>query len=94
MTPLVSAYWTFVLLAQLSGGGASRLGAAGFADGRLDGGMGAVLASMDSSGTVRVLLVNRNSAARTATVDASPTAITVFDDPSQPPRAPSRLRTS
>jgi hypothetical protein len=89
------AYYAFVLLAKLIGSGATRLPAIGFADGKLDGGMGAVIAGKDAAGTVRVLLVNRNRTARSATVGALPTAVTVFDDPAQPPRsvAPSEVVT-
>jgi hypothetical protein len=81
------AYYAFALLAKLIGSGATRLAATGFADGKLDGGMGAVLAGKDAAGTVRVLLVNRNRTARSATVGALPTAVTVFDDATKPPRA-------
>ena len=80
------AFYAFALLHQLIGDGATRLAATGFADGKLDGGMGAVLAGRDAAGVVRVLLVNRDATARTATVGAMPTAVTVFDDPTQPPR--------
>jgi len=78
-------YYAYALLARMIGAGASRLAPIGNTDGRLDGGMGAVLASRDAAGNVWVLLVNRNSSARTATVGATPTAITVFDDPASPP---------
>jgi hypothetical protein len=87
------AYYVFTLLAKLIGGGASRLEAAGFSDGKLDGGMGAVLAGKGGDGVVRVLIVNRNATARTATVGAVPKSVTVFDDPAKPPRgvAPSQV---
>jgi len=87
------AYYAFTLLAKLIGSGASRLEAAGFADGKLDGGMGAVLAAKGSDGVVRVLLVNRNTSARTATVGGTPRTVTIFDDPTQPTRtvAPSNV---
>ncbi|MBV8201944.1 MAG: PD40 domain-containing protein [Acidobacteria bacterium] len=81
------AYYAYALLAQVIGAGSARLAPVGAADGRLDGGMGAVLAARDGAGKVRVLLVNRSTAARTATVDAVPTAVTVFDDPARPPHA-------
>ena len=81
------AYYAYQLLAQVIGARSSRLAPLGNADGRLDGGMGAVLASRDGAGKVRVLLVNRGAQARTATVGATPTAVTVFDDPARPPHA-------
>jgi hypothetical protein len=81
------AYYAYRLLAQVIGTGSSRLALIGNADGRLDGGMGAVLASRDAAGRVRVLLINRGAAARTATVGAVPTAVTVLDDPARPPHA-------
>jgi hypothetical protein len=81
------AYYAYALLAQVIGTGSSRLVPVGAADGRLDGGMGAVLASRDAAGKVRVLLVNRGAFARTATVGGVPTAVTVFDDPAHPPHA-------
>jgi hypothetical protein len=89
------AYYAFTLLAKLIGRESARLEAAGFADGKLDDGMGAVLAAKGADGIVRVLLVNRAAAARTATVGGAPTAVTVFDDPKQPPRtvAPSSVIT-
>ncbi len=89
------AYYAWVLLAQVIRDGAARLAPIGHADGKLDGGLGAVLASRDAAGQVRVLLVNRATAARTATVGAPPTAVTVLDDPTRPPRtvAPSAVVT-
>jgi hypothetical protein len=82
---LLPAYHAYTLLAAVIGSGRSRLEPAGAADGKLDQGLGAVLASLDSSGVVRVLLINRESSARTATVGAIPTAVTVFDDPTRAP---------
>ena len=38
-------------------------------------------------GAIRVLLVNRGDAARTATVGGAQTAVTVFDNPHHPPHA-------
>jgi hypothetical protein len=89
------AYHAYALLAQVIAGGSTRLAPAGIADGRLDAGMGAVLASRDTSGKVRVLFVNRNTAARTATMGAPPTSVTVFDDPAQAPHtvAPTEIFT-
>lgn len=81
------AHYAFVMLAQVIGGGALRIAPTGNGDGKLDGGMGAVLASKDASGKVHVLLVNRNTVARTVTVGAMPTAVSVFDDPKRPPRS-------
>jgi hypothetical protein len=71
MTPK-PAYHAYTLFARAIGAGAVRLAPTGNPDGRLDGGMGAVLAARDPSGKVRVLLVNRNGAARTASVGATP----------------------
>ncbi|HVT05415.1 MAG TPA: hypothetical protein VHL58_18800 [Thermoanaerobaculia bacterium] len=86
------AYYAYTLLAQVIGNGSSRLAPAGNADGKLDGGMGAVLASKDAGGTVRVLLVNRNATARTARIDlptgsATPSSVRAFSDPKQQPSA-------
>jgi hypothetical protein len=81
------AYYAYRLLAQVIGTGSSRLAPLEHADGRLDGGMGAVLASRDAAGRVRALLINRGAGARTATVGAVPAAVTVFDDPARPPHA-------
>jgi len=84
------AYYAFALLAQVIGGGASRLAPAANPDGKLDGGMGAALASVDAGGKVRVLLVNRSSTARTARVDlpagaAAPSRVRAFADPKSAP---------
>ena len=89
------AYYAYTLLAQVIGSGSSRLAPAGNAGGTLDGGMGAVLASKDAGGTVRVLLVNRNAAARTARIDlptgpATPRSVRAFADPKLPPAAVAR----
>ena len=81
------AYYAYTLLAAVIGSGSSRLAPTGNADGRLDGRMGAVLASRDAAGKIRVLLINRGAVARTATVGATPTAVTVFDDPTRQPHA-------
>ena len=78
-------YYAYTLLAQVIGSGSARLASVGNRGGRLDGGMGAVLASRDAVGKVRVLLINRGAVARTASVGATPTAVTVFDDPTRPP---------
>jgi hypothetical protein len=84
------AYWAFVLLAQVIGSGGSRLAPAANPDGKLDGGMGAVLASKDAGGKVRVLLINRNPTARTARIalaagNATPSRVRAFADPKGPP---------
>jgi len=84
---LQPAYYAYTLFAQVIGSGSSRLAAIGHSDGKLDDGMGAVLASRDAGGKVRVLLVNRNTSARTATVGATPTAVTVLSDPTRVPSA-------
>ena len=84
------AYYAYTLLAKVIVSGSSRLAPTGNADGKLDGGMGAVLASKDASGKVRILLVNRNAVARTARIDlptgaATPTSVRAFADPKNPP---------
>ncbi|HJZ84334.1 MAG TPA: hypothetical protein VKN99_04145 [Polyangia bacterium] len=71
--------------------GTARLPVAGAADGRLEGGMGALLATRAVNGAVQVLLVNRGPAARSARIDlrgrvASPRRVRTFDDPTQPVR--------
>jgi hypothetical protein len=78
--PLASAYR---LLARLLPDGAVRLVPAGLGDGRLDGGLGAVLATRDAAGVTRVLLVNRGTEWRLARVSLAgarltPTAVTAF----------------
>lgn len=89
-TPL-PAYFAFTLAAPVVGtGGSTRLDAAGVSGGELDSGRGAVFASKDAGGAVRVLLVNRNGAPRTVRVDlpggpARPSSVTVLADPSKPP---------
>jgi hypothetical protein len=60
-----------------------------YTDGRLDAGMGAVLASLDGTGTFRILLVNRNSSERTVIVEldgsaATPSTIYAFDGTDDP----------
>jgi hypothetical protein len=82
-------YHAYALLAPVVADGAQRLSVRAFPDGALDAGSGAVLVS--ATGTeVRVFLVNRGTAARTARVDlpsgaATPGSIRVFDDPARPP---------
>jgi hypothetical protein len=85
-------FYAYALLAPVAAPGASRLPPAGHEDGSFDAGQGAVLAARDAAGTVRVLLVNRQATARTVAVTlaaqpAAPSAVTLFDDPAQPPRA-------
>ncbi len=83
-------YRAYELMAKLTVGNAERLGITGLANGRLDAGMGAALAAQDvQSGTVRVLLVNRNTNSRTTRITlngaaATPTQLFVFDDSSNP----------
>ncbi|HEX4417230.1 MAG TPA: hypothetical protein VH165_04985 [Kofleriaceae bacterium] len=91
-------YHAYELLHDLIGTGADRLAIAGAPDGALDGGTGAVVASHAAGGPVRVLVVNRGTAARTARVDAggataTPSRVDVFDDPAAPPHpiAPSAV---
>lgn len=83
-------YRAYELMAKLTAGIAERLDVQGFADGRLDSGQGAVLVSRDSqSGTVRMLLVNRNAIPRTVSVmldgtTATPTQMFVLDESADP----------
>jgi hypothetical protein len=82
-------YHAYELLHELIGGGADRLPIAGAADGAFDGGMGAAIATRVTGGPIRVFLVNRGDAARTARIDVAgvataPTHVEVFDDPAQP----------
>jgi hypothetical protein len=85
-------YHAYALLHALIGGGAERLAITGALGGALDGGMGAVLASRTSAGVVRVFVVNRGAAARTARIDvggrtATPSHVELYDDPAGAPRA-------
>jgi hypothetical protein len=89
MTPK-PAYYAFSLLAKVIGENGSRLAPIGAENGRFDAGMGAVLASKDGAGKVRVLIVNRNTSARTARIElptgtATPAKVTTFDDPHAAP---------
>ena len=83
-------YRAYELMAKLVPGTTQRIPVDGFDDGRLDAGLGAVLAAQDpQSGTVRTLLVNRNSDARTVriTVNGSaaiPAELYVFDASTDP----------
>ena len=83
-------YRAYELMAKLTLGDAERLGITGLANGRLDTGMGAALVAQDAqSGTVRVLLVNRNTDSRTTRITlngaaATPTQLFVFDGNSDP----------
>ncbi len=83
-------YRAYELMTKLTAGNAERLDVQGFADGRLDAGQGAVLVSRDTqSGTLRVLLVNRNSVPRTVSIvldgaPATPTQIFVIDESADP----------
>ena len=81
------AYFAYTMLKAVIGVGSSRLAPAESpsSDGRLDGGMGAFLASRNAVGTIRVLLINRGAVARTASIGAVPTSVAVFDDPTRPP---------
>jgi hypothetical protein len=59
------------------------------ADGRFEGGLGAVLVARDGAGSLRALFVNRNATARTARLEldgvaATPDRLLVFDDPAGP----------
>ena len=78
--PLAYAYQ---LLARAIPDGAVRLLPRAPANGRLDDGLGAVLATRDAGGTLRVLLVNRNEEWRTARVlvdgvPGQPAAVTAY----------------
>ena len=93
-------YRAYELMAKLTVGDAERLGITGLADGRLDTGMGAALAAQDvQSGTVRVLLVNRNANPRTTRImlngaAATPTQLFVFDSSSNPANSLPIVQTS
>lgn len=83
------AYRAYELLSRMLTDDAVRLSPTGLADGRLDAGVGAVLASLSTTGTTRVLLVNRNVVDRSAEVllygsPATPTRILRYDDPTAP----------
>ena len=83
-------YRAYELMAKLVTDNAERLTITGLADGRLDAGMGAALVAQDTqSGVVRVLLVNRNAAARAVKItldgaDATPAQLFVFDASANP----------
>jgi Tol biopolymer transport system component len=68
---------------------ATRLVPAEAPAGALEAGVGAVLASRDAAGTVRVLVVNRAGSARRLKLAGGPvpSAVTVFDDPKSAPRS-------
>ncbi|MEM7412863.1 MAG: hypothetical protein AAF430_21705 [Myxococcota bacterium] len=79
-------YRAYELLALLIDPGARRLAAASQPDGRLDAGLGALLASQIGA-TTRVLVVNRNATARSVRISlagapARPHRIWRFEDPS------------
>ena len=83
-------YHAYALLAQMMTDGATRLSPLGHEDGSLDDGLGAVLASRDTEGTVRLLLVNRSSDPRSVQVELDgevlpPGEVLLFDDPEQAP---------
>ncbi len=82
-------YRGYELMAKVIVPGAVRLSPAGFGDGKLDAGRGAVLVSRDGGGVIRVLLVNRNAGRRTVTVElnsvaAAPNTIYAFDGSDDP----------
>jgi hypothetical protein len=88
-------YWAYALLSRVVAGaggmGATQLVPTGIADGLLDGGMGALLASRDPAGTTRVLLTNRNVAPRSVVVEvagtpAVPSRVLVMTDASLVPQ--------
>ena len=93
-------YHAYALLHALIGNGADRLAIDGASDGALDGGTGAVVASRDGAGQIRVFVVNRGDAARTARIDlgaatTTPRRVEIYDDPAGAPRvlAPSAVIT-
>jgi len=83
-------YRAYELMAKLVSDTTERIAVQGVADGRLDVGMGAVLASRDTSnGAIRVLLINRNQTPRTTriTLDGAvvtPTQLFIFDASANP----------
>lgn len=79
-------YHAYELLNAVVAGGSDRLAPRGFETGELDAGMGAVLATRDAAGKVRVLVINRGSGARTVQIDLKgtkpvPTRVLTFDVP-------------
>lgn len=91
-------FHAYTLLATVVG--APRIAASNAADGRLGSGLGAVLATRGSDGTLHVLVVNRDSAPHPlsltiAGVKATPKAVRLFDTasaaPSVRPGAPTSL---
>jgi hypothetical protein len=79
-------YGAYLLLAQTIAGGSDRIAITNHADGKIDDGQGAAIAARDATGKVRVLLVNRGGAARTARIDrsgaaANPAQVQQLDDP-------------
>lgn len=89
------AYRAYAMLREVIRDSATRLTVGGTNDGKVDDGLGAVLASADASGTRRVLVVNRDDQAHTVTFGETPAAFTLFDDPQAAPHevAPSRVMT-
>lgn len=84
-------YRAYELLHALVGDGGERLPVSGATDGALSGGKGAVLVLKPASGGLRALLVNRDSVAHRARLEAggavvTPSRVRVFDAPAQPPR--------
>ena len=83
-------YRAYELMAKLVTDTTERIAVQGVADGRLDVGMGAVLVSRDTtSGTIRVLLINRNQTPRTTriTLDGAvvtPAQLFLFDANANP----------
>ena len=74
------------LTAAVVANGADRLLPITPADARFEAGTGAVLASRDPQGKIRVLLINRGDTSRTVRVDisglpATPMTVRVYDDP-------------
>lgn len=82
-------YHAYTLLSEVLTG--ARLPAKAAENGRLEGGSVIELATVDDAGTIRVLLVNRGSAARTVEIAVSGATATaksglIFDAPTAAPR--------
>lgn len=89
-------FHAYTLLAQVVGG--ARVPVKSAANGRLDGGLGVVLATKDASGKVRALIVNRATSARNVEISVggavvTATALSIFDTPSAAPSSRDVART-
>jgi hypothetical protein len=79
-------YRAYELLADVIPEGGERLEPVGLEDGRLDGGLGAVLVTRGPDGAVRAFFANRSPTSRSARLEidgwpVSPSRVRRFDDP-------------